>query len=718
MASSKNRASKRATHHTVSVNNSMYVWAGNQGRLPEVHDGEEKRWFTSNVQQFTPSTGQWLTRSTTGTPPLGVCGYCCTAINDVLYYFGGYCGHDFCYHNSITQLDTISLQWRELESTDATRSVMRRAFGGMLSFDQDGVHYLLIIGGKGSKPAVQLQYNKYIEFTDGRWRTNEQSIYNISLRKWSAPSIIGRCIPSASGFIIEKINNTRAVLFGGLETNDDAMSTFTNYIYIIEVSVGTLFWQCIKKPEAICQWPMHRYNHAGAIIIAGPGCFMLVISGGSNSSGDTLDDCWILNTTQFSWIKLDVPHSVSKRMAHSLSVYIMSPHCVWMLTVGGIIDDKCELVANPNIALLTKLVTNNKGEWIVTDTLDTNVINNKEYKKKYQEVALLARRVWLEEYQKPRKGGTADIEQTVQALMKNLEEKEKKLKEKERELQEKDRELCQSQEAIYRYQQQVELTDGHWVINKDEVTLTKEELGRGSYAVVTVGIFRGLRVAVKSLHAIIISDYNQGLFCREMSIASQVRHPNLVQFIGATKVGNPLIVTELMSTSFNYVLQRNRLTNQQILSIAQDVALGLNYLHLFQPQPIIRRDVSSPNVLLKLCTGPAGYQAKVADYGTAKLQEGTSTGTVMPGNPAYAAPEAPIPDQHSPAMDIYSYSVLLIEMNLRRPPEMTTAERRRQAGNVSWFDMKSLIQRGLHANPRFRLTMAQVVKTLNEMRFD
>uniref|UniRef100_A0A1X7VUJ2 Protein kinase domain-containing protein n=1 Tax=Amphimedon queenslandica TaxID=400682 RepID=A0A1X7VUJ2_AMPQE len=158
--------------------------------------------------------------------------------------------------------------------------------------------------------------------------------------------------------------------------------------------------KCIKKPEAICQWPMHRYNHAGAIIIAGPGCFMLVISGGSNSSGDTLDDCWILNTTQFSWIKLDVPHSVSKRMAHSLSVYIMSPHCVWMLTVGGIIDDKCELVANPNIALLTKLVTNNKGEWIVTDTLDTNVINNKEYKKKYQEVALLARRVWLEEYQK------------------------------------------------------------------------------------------------------------------------------------------------------------------------------------------------------------------------------------------------------------------------------------------------------------------------------
>ena len=395
-------------------------------------------------------------------------------------------------------------------------------------------------------------------------------------------------------------------------------------------------------------------------------------------------------------------------------------------------------------------------------------MNNEEYKKKYQQQLQLGRRIWLEEYQKPRKGDTADIEQTVQALMKSLEEKEKEkerevqvyhqqleqkereeaekeqeirryrhqlqekdrehqvvlqekdrehqvvLQEKDRELQEKDRELRQSQEAVHRYQQQA-LTDDHWVINKDEVTLTKEELGRGSYAVVTVGIFRGLRVAVKSLHTIIISNYNRGLFSREMSIASRVRHPNLVQFIGATKVGNPLILTELMSTSLYKKLQETELTNEQILSIAQDVALGLNYLHLFKPQPIIHRDVSSPNVLLKPCTGPAGYEAKVADYGTAKLQQGTGS-TVMPGNPAYAAPEARDPDQHSPAMDVYSYSVLLMEMNLCSPPEMMTAEREVQAGSVSWSDMKSLIQRGLNANPRARPTMAQVIESLKRMK--
>ena len=176
---------KRAAHRTVSVGDSLYVWAGGQPSLPEVHDSEEKRKITSNIQQFTLSTGQCITKCTIGTPPLGVREYCCTAINDQLYYFGGYCGHDDCFHNSITQLDTVSCQWRELEPTDATRPVMRRGYGGMISFENDGEHHLLMIGGTGSKPAVQLPDYKYIHLPSERWRTNEHSIYNILSSKIS-----------------------------------------------------------------------------------------------------------------------------------------------------------------------------------------------------------------------------------------------------------------------------------------------------------------------------------------------------------------------------------------------------------------------------------------------------------------------------------------------------------------------------------------------------
>ena len=170
----------RSGHRTVSLGDSLYVWAGYQNGLPKVHDSEEKRKLTSNIQHFTPSTGQWVSRATTGTPPLGVSAYSCTAIDDQLYYFGGRCGHDNCYHNNITQLDTVSLQWRELEPTDATRPVMMRAGGGMISFEHDGVHHLLMIGGGGSNPAVQLPHYEYMQVSSERWRTNEHSIYNLS----------------------------------------------------------------------------------------------------------------------------------------------------------------------------------------------------------------------------------------------------------------------------------------------------------------------------------------------------------------------------------------------------------------------------------------------------------------------------------------------------------------------------------------------------------
>ena len=117
---------------------------------------------------------------------------------------------------------------------------------------------------------------------------------------------------------------------------------------------------------------MGRFHPAGAIINTGSDCPMLVISGGLDKNSGTLDDCWIFNITQHSWIKvfdsethvllissfyqqLDVPHFVNERHGHSLSVFIMSPHCVWIITAGGIVDGRWTLVTNPNIVMLTEL---------------------------------------------------------------------------------------------------------------------------------------------------------------------------------------------------------------------------------------------------------------------------------------------------------------------------------------------------------------------------
>lgn len=205
-----------------------------------------------------------------------------------------------------------------------------------------------------------------------------------------------------------------------------------------------------------------------------------------------------------------------------------------------------------------------------------------------------------------------------------------------------------------------EATPDLWVVRKEEVQLNKDEvLGTGGWGTVYVGVFRGLRVAAKCMHDLILSDYNRTMFSREMAIAATVRHPNLVQFIGATMEGHPVILTELMDTSLRAELEIQPLTPFLINSISIDVAQALLYLHLMQPDPIIHRDVSSANVLLN--PGPNdSWLAKLSDYGSANFLRQLKT--EGPGNPSYAAPEANVPLKQSTKMDVYSFGVLLLEM--------------------------------------------------------
>ena len=198
-----------------------------------------------------------------------------------------------------------------------------------------------------------------------------------------------------------------------------------------------------------------------------------------------------------------------------------------------------------------------------------------------------------------------------------------------------------------------------WVVQSDDVHLTDEEIGRGGWAVVKIAHFRGLRVAAKCLHEDLVYPYHRNIFQREMSFAAKLRHPNLLQFIGATVEPAMIILTEVMPTSLRALVNRTRLTNKQIVSIALDVARALNYLHLMRPHPILHRDLSSANVLLEP-TPEDGWRAKVSDYGTANFSQYLRTEN--PGSPVYSAPEARNPDLQSAKMDIYSFGVLLIEM--------------------------------------------------------
>ena len=140
----------------------------------------EKMRVTSQVQVFNITTGKWNNQSTRGNPPLGVRGYFCTIVEDKIYYFGGYCGHDHCYHNSLNELNISTLTWTQLQPTDDNITVMKRGFGGMMSSEQVGHHCLLFIGGGGYPPSIQLPQAQYYQLPSGRLRTNEHNLYDLT----------------------------------------------------------------------------------------------------------------------------------------------------------------------------------------------------------------------------------------------------------------------------------------------------------------------------------------------------------------------------------------------------------------------------------------------------------------------------------------------------------------------------------------------------------
>ena len=210
-----------------------------------------------------------------------------------------------------------------------------------------------------------------------------------------------------------------------------------------------------------------------------------------------------------------------------------------------------------------------------------------------------------------------------------------------------------------------------WAFPQDAVVVDRSEtgvLGAGAYGEVRVARWSGSLVAAKQLHAFNNNaaeggagsanvpagglDYDPDALVREMSVLSELRHPNLVLFLGVTfdpATSVPCsILTELLPHSLYDVLEveRVKLEEAEVLGLATDVCQALVYLHGRSPA-VVHRDLSARNVLLD-----AQGRAKLADLGQAKVLGGhghshshshsnsqSASHSAMPGAMAYAAPE-------------------------------------------------------------------------------
>ena len=199
-------------------------------------------------------------------------------------------------------------------------------------------------------------------------------------------------------------------------------------------------------------------------------------------------------------------------------------------------------------------------------------------------------------------------------------------------------------------------------------------IGTGAYGQVCKATLGELPCAAKVLHPTLVDPSyprNRALFEQECRFLSEIRHPNIVQYLGVTHdlvTGLPILLMELMDDSLTHFLEQSeeRLPYHVQVNISHDIALALAFLH---DNRILHRDLSSNNVLLI----GAGIRAKVTDFGMSKLTElnPRMTGlTKCPGTPAYMSPEALLdPPVYTEKLDCFQAGVLMIQTITRKFPD-------------------------------------------------
>ena len=139
----------------------------------------------------------------------------------------------------------------------------------------------------------------------------------------------------------------------------------------------------------------------------------------------------------------------------------------------------------------------------------------------------------------------------------------------------------------------------------------------------------------------------------EMQTLARLSHPRLVAVhdAGTWESGQPYLVMELIEGP---TLAASVLTPEQVASVGADLAEALAYVH---DNGIVHRDVKPANVLL----APDG--AKLADFGIARIIDSarhTGTGLTI-GTAPYLSPEQVTGGAITPAVDIYSLGLVMLE---------------------------------------------------------
>ena len=190
-----------------------------------------------------------------------------------------------------------------------------------------------------------------------------------------------------------------------------------------------------------------------------------------------------------------------------------------------------------------------------------------------------------------------------------------------------------------------------------------------------MGRWRGCNVAVKTFYEFLRVDVYVRRLEQEISICSQVHHPNVVSLLGViTQDRIPLrIISELLEASLSDIIVAGDgpLLLREQVDVAIGCSSGICYLHGLG---ILHGDIRSTNIVVTSL-----MEAKICDLGAARFSEASSLSAGLM-SPDYIAPERLEPGQHNTKMaDVYSLGVTFIELMTGEQP----APKKRMAQGTS-----------------------------------
>ncbi|KAI8527579.1 hypothetical protein RHMOL_Rhmol12G0086100 [Rhododendron molle] len=252
-----------------------------------------------------------------------------------------------------------------------------------------------------------------------------------------------------------------------------------------------------------------------------------------------------------------------------------------------------------------------------------------------------------------------------------------------------------------------------WEIDPSELDFsTSNIIGKGSFGEILKAYWRGTPVAVKRIlpslsdDRLVIQDFRH-----EVNLLVKLRHPNIVQFLGAVTERKPLmLITEYLRGGdlHQYLKEKGALSPSTAINFALDIAR---------------------NVLL---VNTNADHLKVGDFGLSKLIRVQNSHDVYKmtgetGSYRYMAPEVFKHRKYDKKVDVFSFAMILYEMLEGDPPlshfepyeaAKLVAEGRRPTFRVKGYtsELRELTEQCWAADMSQRPSFLEILKRLEKIK--